>query len=283
MAEIQQIRENAIKLERDGKFLQASLMYEEMLELDPSLARARVSQAVCFFKAKKFDMAIEALNAAIRTEPQLFIAHYNKGIVLKQLRRYDEALDSFERALQLRPEVFVYGEAAEMAIRAQQYEKALGMIGTKDMRIIYSGDDPFVDVTAKGLLDAKTFSHSLHVQRIAAFFGLVQHEDALDDVQAIIRETGWAGLKPVELRTCATVYRHTATRLLDQGHTEEALALLKELNKALRQSDASALCAQAFCLVLLERVDKALEILQVAREVDPTNWRVRLCLTLLEQ
>lgn len=136
---------------------------------------------------------------------------------------------------------------------------------------------PFlVDAAAKGLSISEEFSHALHLSRVVAFIRLSRHEDAFEDAEAILRQVGWEELKQVELQTYAMVFKRKAIALLDVGETEEALRLLEDVNMALDNPDASALCAQAYCLIVLQRVKEAIKLLQSAKEVDPTNWRVSL-------
>jgi tetratricopeptide (TPR) repeat protein len=59
------------------------------------------NRAVMFTAARRYDAALAALNAAIKSSPQDAVLHANRGNMLRETGQYEESLRSHDRALEL--------------------------------------------------------------------------------------------------------------------------------------------------------------------------------------
>jgi tetratricopeptide (TPR) repeat protein len=83
--------------------LQAELMYEEALRLDPTLAPAMVNLGNIRKRQGYQGMAFSLYERALEIDPESYEAHYNRAYVFGELGRWEEARDGFKRAVELAP------------------------------------------------------------------------------------------------------------------------------------------------------------------------------------
>jgi tetratricopeptide (TPR) repeat protein len=99
---------SAQRLLREGKFVKALVLLEDLVQLRPHDLRAQAGMAWCRYQTstrgpRDGEKALAALDAVIAEDGSFGSAHYYRGHVLRELGRPSEALLAFEQALALDP------------------------------------------------------------------------------------------------------------------------------------------------------------------------------------
>jgi len=99
---------------------------KKALELDDSLAEARVALSILLQNSYDFIGRERELKKAIQLNPNLVFAHLQLAFCYQFLRRREESLHEVEKALELDPlSVETYGGAGSVYLYDGQYEKAV--------------------------------------------------------------------------------------------------------------------------------------------------------------
>ena len=69
------------------------------IKINPKFAENYNEKGVAFTELKKHQSAIECYDKAININPKYFDALYNKGVVLHELRKLEEAIENYDKAL----------------------------------------------------------------------------------------------------------------------------------------------------------------------------------------
>jgi predicted O-linked N-acetylglucosamine transferase (SPINDLY family) len=69
------------------------------IKINPKFAENYNEKGVAFTELKKHQSAIECFDKAININPKYFDALYNKGVVLHELRKLEEAIENYDKAL----------------------------------------------------------------------------------------------------------------------------------------------------------------------------------------
>ena len=93
----------AFALANLGQPEQAEEHYRLALEIDPNYKIALSNLSGLFFDQKRYEEALQRVDAVIAISPDDANAHANRGAILFHLDRKDEAVRSLERALSLDP------------------------------------------------------------------------------------------------------------------------------------------------------------------------------------
>lgn len=88
-----------------GLFEEADAVYDEVLALAPSSARARHGLARSLAAQNRHSQALTEIQAAIATNPADPLLHHTHGVILRGLRRYEEAAVALEQYVELLPKV----------------------------------------------------------------------------------------------------------------------------------------------------------------------------------
>jgi tetratricopeptide (TPR) repeat protein len=91
-------------LSEKGNVAEATAMFMDALELEPSFAEAHNKLGVALADQGHVAEAIPQYEAAIRFKPSLAEAHYNLGNALAAQAKLDEAIAQYHDALRLRPD-----------------------------------------------------------------------------------------------------------------------------------------------------------------------------------
>src|SRR6266851_1267496 len=67
-------------------------------------SRKWVDEGLQYYRAKRYEEALLALEQAIRLDPNDVLAQNSKGAALRDLHRYEEALSAFEQSIRLNPD-----------------------------------------------------------------------------------------------------------------------------------------------------------------------------------
>jgi len=189
----------AIHEHRNGNLPDAERLYRQLLQGDPSCARAwYLLGAACQVQDKLPD-AVAAFEQALRLDPYLAAAHNHLGVTLAQQHRYERAVAHFWQALQLQPgfaeACFHLGNAL---VSQGKYTEA---VAAYQQAIRLCPSDP-----------------NYHVGLGTVLLRLKRTEEATRCFEQALRlQPGSAGL-----------HTYWAGALLDQGRTEEAIAHLHE-------------------------------------------------------
>jgi protein O-GlcNAc transferase len=94
--------QQAYALHRQGRFDEAGLLYQQVLQLQPRHFQALHLFGVMAAQTNHPDRAAELIGEAILIDPQSVAAHNNHGNALCQLNRHAAALQSYDRAIALK-------------------------------------------------------------------------------------------------------------------------------------------------------------------------------------
>ena len=91
-------------LHQQGKFVEAQVIYKQILKSQPDHFDALQLLGVLFAQIKKYPEAIKYLSKALKINPNHAGSYSNRGIALKKLKQFDEALISFDQAIEINPD-----------------------------------------------------------------------------------------------------------------------------------------------------------------------------------
>src|ERR1700733_658377 len=101
---IPQATDRAVKLQRDGWFDEAEIIYADILKVRPDHFDSTHNLGVIRYQQGRLAEALPLLEHAIKLDANSADAFSNYGVVMRGLGRWPEALDAFDRAIQLRPD-----------------------------------------------------------------------------------------------------------------------------------------------------------------------------------
>ena len=96
--------QEAVDLQKAGKFSEALQSYDQAIALSPGNANAFNNRGNVLQALNRFEEALASYEAAIALKPDHANAFNNRGNALQALKRFDEARASFEKATALRPD-----------------------------------------------------------------------------------------------------------------------------------------------------------------------------------
>jgi predicted O-linked N-acetylglucosamine transferase (SPINDLY family) len=102
-AEVAQLFERAVTLQKAGLLPDAKAVYRQLLQLAPKHFDALYLLGTFEYQARNFHEAELLLGKAANLEPRSAKAHLNRGVVLFDLQRFEEAEASYRRAIALEP------------------------------------------------------------------------------------------------------------------------------------------------------------------------------------
>lgn len=97
-------RRNLAKtLRRMGRYGEALVLNEEVIQQQPQNPWGWFGKGYCLSDMQHYEAALDAYDTAIELSPDSSTFWKHRGYVLTKLRRYQEALDCFDKALHLKP------------------------------------------------------------------------------------------------------------------------------------------------------------------------------------
>ena len=102
-AEVAQLFERAVTLQKTGLIPDAQAVYRQLLKLAPKHFDALYLLGVSEYHAQSYQEAERHLGKAIEVEPRSAKAHLNRGVALYALGRFEEAGGCYRRAIALDP------------------------------------------------------------------------------------------------------------------------------------------------------------------------------------
>ena len=131
------------------KFEEALPRFEQAQAADPSLAAAKVNQAIALLALQRFDAAEKTLEAVLKEDETNARAWYTLGLLHKSLGDAEASLAAFRRVAELRPrDAHSHYFAGLLASQLQQYEPAVASF-TRALEV-----DPFLVSAEFGLARA---------------------------------------------------------------------------------------------------------------------------------
>lgn len=110
---------SAIQLMKGGKLEDALVILQGITAQHPSLSGPLVNQGLIYIRQSKWEDALHALDAALKTNQQNPYAWNLRGLVLRETGKFADARASYERALALDP---LYAKAHfNLAVLADLY------------------------------------------------------------------------------------------------------------------------------------------------------------------
>ncbi len=94
----------AVGYATSGRDVEATALFEKVVELQPSNAQARWRLAVLLYDQLRYQQALGHFREAVRLDPQDAYSHQMLGAVLIKLDRFDDALAALHRAAELDPD-----------------------------------------------------------------------------------------------------------------------------------------------------------------------------------
>ncbi|MEM7233857.1 MAG: ASPIC/UnbV domain-containing protein, partial [Planctomycetota bacterium] len=89
----------ALALEKQGRASDAMAQYEDIADIEPEFAQARINLAILLTQAGNYQAAERHAKAAVASSPDLAAVHFNYGVVLEALGRDQDAFRAYAEAL----------------------------------------------------------------------------------------------------------------------------------------------------------------------------------------
>ena len=89
----------------NGNLDEAIALFKTSLIIDSIQPISQYNYGMALQKAKEFENALSAYNAAIKLNPNFVQAYNNRGLTHSELKRHEDALADFSRAFELNPEM----------------------------------------------------------------------------------------------------------------------------------------------------------------------------------
>jgi predicted O-linked N-acetylglucosamine transferase (SPINDLY family) len=125
-AEVAQLFERAVSLQKTGLIPDAQAVYRQLLKLAPRHFDALYLLGMSEYHARSYQEAERHLSKAAEVEPRSAKAHLNRGVVLYALGRFEEAGGSYKRAIALDPGYAVaWNNLGNVCLILQRLEAAI--------------------------------------------------------------------------------------------------------------------------------------------------------------
>ncbi len=115
-SELEEKLDQAKEAVAQADFAAAIPLLEELVVEDANLAEAWLQLGLCYLETRRPDLALEALERAVRAEPDDATAHYLLGNACGTLGQLERAAACYRRALELDPR---HAKAEEFLMKAE--------------------------------------------------------------------------------------------------------------------------------------------------------------------
>lgn len=113
------------------KHKEAADSFRRALQLDPSLALARINLGIALFNVPDLPAAQKELQAAVAAAPTAPQPHYVLGLAAKTQNRTEEAIAEFQKVLQIDPnDVGANVNLGQLYAQQRKYQEAIGVLRT---------------------------------------------------------------------------------------------------------------------------------------------------------
>lgn len=93
--------DKAVKLMKDGSYLEAESLFVQLEKQFPKLAAPLANRAAMYLKEGRFLEAESVIDSAISRNRMLAELHNLRGVIMRSQGRFNEALDSYQNAVAL--------------------------------------------------------------------------------------------------------------------------------------------------------------------------------------
>ncbi|PZO50582.1 MAG: hypothetical protein DCF16_12895 [Alphaproteobacteria bacterium] len=243
MTRADQLVQQAMALQRQGRLQEAAQLYQQALLADPKHVEALHLMGVVFLQSGQPQAAAPLLEKAVSLRPDFADAHANLGAALRRLGRSTDALTSFDRAIRLNGQlVEAHVGYANALFEAGRNEDALKRFDA-----------------ALALAPAHAFAHC---NRGAVLQVLKRPVEALDAFDLAIRNAP----------QMAEAHANRGNALRELGRFDEAIAACDRATE-LRPGYAAALAYRGFALLESDRILEALSSFDAALRANRNDAR----------
>lgn len=95
--------DQAIELEKNGKFEKAITLLDQIIKRKPNYQNAYLHRSNCLRKLKNFEGAVSDLNKAIELNPKSALYYASRGYLFANKRNFKRALVDYNKAIELDP------------------------------------------------------------------------------------------------------------------------------------------------------------------------------------
>jgi predicted O-linked N-acetylglucosamine transferase (SPINDLY family) len=187
--------DNALRLRRAGRLVEAAEIYSQILTANPRHFEALHALGILRYQSGQIDEAERLIGAAVAVEPRATEALYNRACLLQKLGRTEDAVASFGQAISAKPDyIEALTNRAGALMQLARYDEAKADLDTVVLR-------------------APTFVQAWN-NRGGALLKLRRYEEAIADFDKAL------ALRP----DFAEAWKNRGMALLLRGQPEKALA-----------------------------------------------------------
>jgi len=231
---------------RQGRLAEGRILVEDVLARDPQDPQALSVLGDIFLKQHSPREALECYRQAYSRDPRPYLT-LKAARALKEMRKFEDALQELEKVLVLKPENLPFlKEKAVIFNRMKKFDKALETF-EKIQRV--SQDDPFVQKEILRLR-SRTRPETQVLRELQAVVGMDSKKDDPQMHGLLAQKLRGAGL----VREAAVEYQRAST---------------------LEPYNPYFLKQQGFCLYREKKYDEAIQCLEKAFRMDPSDFVVR--------
>ncbi len=219
-------------------------LWEDVYKKSPNKARVNANLGRVYGNLKRHDDAIRLLSKAIAIKPDDPISLLNRGILYHDLGRDQEALDDLGKAI---------------AIDAQYFS----VFTARAKIFIDKGNDPAALQDLEQAIRLKPYQPDAYLMRGSLWMRQGRVDDSLDEFNKVLK------IAPYEYG--ALVNRGAV--YFQKGRYDLAL---EDFTRARSVSENAMICKnQAYCFLVLGKLDEALKNFQQAVKLDPSDEQAR--------
>ncbi|SDN80224.1 glycosyltransferase family 41 protein [Polaromonas sp. JS666] len=230
----EQLLEDGMKLEQQGRPEEALLCYDTAVKLMPELARAHFNRGTILLDRGDAQQALEAFTQAVRYKPESAGAHFNLGAAYTRLDQHEAAVSAYREALALKPG---FAEA-EMALGAAFEELGQDEAAVASYRRALEIDPVYTEVHDKLV---KVLSRSERFDEVAETYRQMLETDPhnagwLNNLGAVQRKLGRFKDSAASFRQAVAVDPEDALAHNNLGATLRTLGQLTQAVDSYRQA-----------------------------------------------
>jgi len=256
MASLQALAQEAHDFSSAGQHVEAASKYDEILAMNDEIAEVHLNKGVSLSNAGNKDGALSAFKRAVELKPELIAAYTNMGNIYKNKGNHQDAIEAFRKATKMDPSM-----TSNWGKLAHEYSE----VGDFNMALSAATDG--IEANKSGNPHVTT-----HNERIFAHFKMENPHLAVDDVEAIISVTPMNELEDGQKQLYCMVLAQGGSKFMEDGDLSKAEYFLEMACE--NDPSAENLLVYGVCLIQLEKDEEALQVLENAKHLDPSMWKV---------
>lgn len=310
--------QHGIDLLDKGEFEAAIAALDEAITQNPDDPMPYYHKGLAYFRLRKFDPAIEALQRALELKPDLVSAHTGLGVIYEVRGEYDIARREYKAAIEggdseavewlkrldarERRERIERLRKSEALFREGRYEESLKALEAILNRrpddadalfnagLVYAKMGRYNEAIErfKKILEIEPANTASHRQLGYIYNALGAYEEAKREFEAVIgispegEEAGKVkeALAGIEKRVKVTEYFRQASEYREKGELDAALSVTREI-LSIEPENAFALYDMAVTSNMMSRKEEAIEALNKAVRINPGYSEARFELGII--